>query len=197
MNLRKKAWLFGAALIAIGGLAGSAQAADPDTPEAPVVDAAPTPEQYEALGWYLRGDAGWSFLQWSGGDDDSALAIGGGVGYQFNPNLRADVRADWSGEYDIGAGADMSMTTVLGNMYFDFANESIFTPYVGAGLGYGWAPIDGGEDKDGLTYSLMAGSSIDLSESISLDVGYRFREIIDNGADPIDHSVLGGFRFKF
>jgi opacity protein-like surface antigen len=194
MNLRKKAWLVGAALIAIGGLAGSAQAADPDTP---VVDAAPTPEQYEALGWYLRADAGWSFLQWYGGRDDDALTAGVGVGYQFTPNIRGDIRGDWAGDYNIGGGADMSMTTVLGNLYYDFPNDSFLTPYVGAGIGYGWAPIDGGEDKEGLAYSLMAGSSIDLSESMSLDVGYRFREIIDSGADPMDHSILGGFRFKF
>jgi opacity protein-like surface antigen len=185
-----KSWLLAAALLTGlgGGFAGAAKAADIDTP---------TPEQYEALGWYLRGDAGWSFLDWSGGDNDNALALGGGVGYQFNPNLRWDARVDWSGNYDIGAGADMSMTTVLGNLYFDFANDSIFTPYVGAGAGYGWAPIDGGVDKDGFAFSLMAGSSIDLSESISLDVGYRFREIVDKGSDPKDHSILGGFRFKF
>jgi opacity protein-like surface antigen len=184
----KKSWLFGAALVAIGGFAGSAQAADIDTP---------TPEQYEALGWYLRADAAWSFLQWYGGRDDDALGVGGGVGYQFTPNIRADVRGDWSGDYNIGGGADMSMTTVLGNLYYDFPNDSFLTPYLGAGIGYGWAPIDGGEDKEGLAYSLMAGSSIDLSESVSLDVGYRFREIIDSSADPMDHSVMGGVRFKF
>ncbi len=90
------------------------------------------------MGFYLRGDLGWSFLEWSGGDDDSAVSLGGGVGYQFNDNMRADVTVDWAGEYDVAPGADMSTTTVLGNLYFDWANDSAFTPYVGAGLGYGW-----------------------------------------------------------
>ena len=91
------------------------------------------------MGFYLRGDLGWSFLDW--GDDDSAFAVGGGVGYQFNDYLRSDLRVDWSGDYDIGDGADASLTTVLGNIYFDWANDSIFTPYVGAGAGYGWASM--------------------------------------------------------
>ena len=111
-------------------VAVSAQAADLQ----PEVTAA----ESEAIGFYLRGDLGWSFLEWSGGSDDSAVSFGGGVGYQFNPNMRADVTADWAGDYGVAPGADMSTTTVLGNLYFDWANDSAFTPYVGAGLGYGW-----------------------------------------------------------
>jgi len=66
--------------------------------------------------------------------------------------------------------------------------------YIGAGAGYGWTSVDNGNDKNGFTYSLMAGVSVDLSESVALDAGYRYRDIIDAGDD---HSVLGGIRFKF
>ena len=173
-------------------LAVAAQAADPSVPEP---ETAPPAEEYQAMGFYLRGDLGWSFLDW--GDDDNAFAVGGGVGYQFNNYLRSDVRVDWSGDYDIGNGADASLTTVLGNIYFDWANDSIFTPYVGAGAGYGWASVDNGSDDDGFAYSLMAGASIDMSESISLDLGYRYRELMISGENPSDHSGLAGIRFKF
>jgi opacity protein-like surface antigen len=172
------------------GLAVAAQAADPYQPEP-----APTPEQYQAMGFYLRGDLGWSFLDW--GDDDSAFTAGGGVGYQFNEYLRSDLRVDWSGDYDIGNGADASLTTVLGNVYFDWANDSIFTPYVGAGAGYGWASVDNGQDDDGFAYALMAGASIDMSDSIAVDLGYRYRELMIGGENPSDHSGLAGIRFKF
>jgi opacity protein-like surface antigen len=186
MSLLRTA-IFGSVLTV--GFAVPALAADLPPQEAP------TPQQYQEMGFYLRGDAGWSFLQW--GDDDNALTVGAGIGYQFNPYLRSDLRVDWSGNYSVAPGADLDMTTVLGNMYVDIPTGSMFTPYVGAGVGYGWASIDGGEDKNGLTYSLMAGVSVDLSESIALDAGYRYREIIDSGEDPKDHSVLGGIRFKF
>jgi opacity protein-like surface antigen len=173
------------------GLAAPAFAADLTPPQ----QEAPSPEQYEQMGFYLRGDAGWSFLQWR--DNDNAVDIGGGVGYQWNPYLRSDLRIDWSGNYNVAPGADASITTVLGNLYVDLPNESIFTPYVGVGAGYGWASVDQGEDKNGFAYSLMAGVSVDLSESVALDAGYRYREIMDSGVDPKDHSILGGIRFKF
>ena len=119
---------------------GIAHAADPYQPAPVVVEEAP----YEdTLGFYLRGDIGWSFLEWSGGKDDNAFTGGGGVGYQFTQNLRGDVRVDWSGDYDIGPNADLSTTTLLGNMYFDIPTETIFTPYVGGGAGWGWASVDG------------------------------------------------------
>lgn len=174
------------------GLAVAAQAADVTPPEPETVV---TPEQYQAMGFYLRGDLGWSFLDW--GDKDNAFAVGGGVGYQFNDYLRSDVRVDWSGDYDIGNDADANLTTVLGNLYFDWKNDSIFTPYIGAGAGYGWVSADDGLSDDGFTYALMGGVSVDMSQSIALDFGYRYRELMISGENPADHSALAGIRFKF
>ncbi len=176
------------ALLALGVLAGvstTAMAADADVP----------PDTYAAMGFYLRGDAGWSWLNY-GGPDDSALTLGGGVGYQYNENLRADLRVDWAGNYDKGA-SDTAVSTVTGNMYLDIPTGSMITPYLGAGLGYGWAPNDRGRDQEGFAYALMAGASVDLTESLSADVGYRYREIMDNGQNPREHQVLMGLRYKF
>src|SRR5262245_3189659 len=84
------------------GLAAPAFAADLPQQEAP------TPEQYQQMGFYLRGDLGWSFLQWR--DGDNAVDVGGGIGYQFTPYLRSDVRVDWSGDYDIAPNSSASIT---------------------------------------------------------------------------------------
>lgn len=174
-------------------LQGVARAADPYQPPPAVVEE----EVVDNTGFYVRGDLGWSFLDWNQGKNDSAFTGGGGVGYQFNDNLRTDLRADWSGEYNVGWGADMSTATVLGNLYFDIPTQSIFTPYVGAGAGWGWANIQDGPNDDGFTYSLMAGASIDLSESIDLDLGYRFLDIGVDGSNIQDHQILSGVRLKF
>jgi hypothetical protein len=118
------------ALLALGVLTGvstTAFAADADVPA----------DTYAAMGFYLRGDAGWSWLNYSG-PDDSAFAVGGGVGYQYNEYLRADLRADWAGNFNKGA-SDTAVSTVTGNMYLDIPTGSMITPYLGAGLGYGWA----------------------------------------------------------
>ena len=151
----------------------------------------------EAMGLYLRGDLGWSFLDWSGGSDDSALSLGGGVGYQFNPNMRADLTMDWAGDYKVAPGADMSTTTVLGNLYFDWANDTAFTPYVGAGLGYGWVDNTPSGNHSGLAYGLTAGVAMDLTQNVAIDLGYRFRDTMISGSDPMEHQIVAGVRFSF
>jgi opacity protein-like surface antigen len=148
-------------------------------------------------GFYLRGDAGASFLNWSGGDDDTSWVAGGGFGYQFNDNFRADMTTDWSGDYSIAPGAKLDTTVVLGNVYFDWKNDSMFTPYVGGGLGYGWAQGKGFKDDSGFAAGLAAGVAIDMTSNLSLDVGYRFRNIMIDGNDPREHQVTAGIRFKF
>jgi opacity protein-like surface antigen len=177
------------ALAAVGLLAALSVPALATDPYEPPSDA--------IAGWYLRGDIGWSFLDW-GPSHDSAFVGGGGVGYRFNENLRTDLRADWAGLYDSPTGSnDISITTVLGNLYFDVPTGTAFTPYVGAGAGYGWGTYDGGKDKDGLAYALMAGTSVGLSDQLSLDVGYRFRSIMSTGKNPMEHQFLAGLRYEF
>ncbi len=169
------------ALLGLGLLAGTvAPAAAADYTPEPVVTAS---------GLYLRGDAGWSWLS-TDEDDDSVLVLGGGIGYQFYDNLRTDLRADWAGLGD----DDSSFTTVLGNVYFDIPLETIITPYLGAGLGYGWVESSGNDD-DGAAFALMAGVEVNLTENLSADVGYRYRQILSE--DVYDHEALVGLRFGF
>jgi opacity protein-like surface antigen len=170
---------------------GSAQAAD-------IAPDVPSEVETSASGLYVRGDIGWSFLEWSGGSDDNAFVGGGGIGYQYNENFRMDVTADWAGEYEIAPGADISTTTLLGNAYYDFANDSMFTPYIGAGVGYGWVNGSGGAaDKDGLALGLTTGVAVDLTNNLAVDVGYRFRDIMTSGSDTMEHQATVGLRVKF
>lgn len=157
----------------------------------------PAPVESEAMGLYLRGDAGVSFLEWSGGDDDMGMVFGGGIGYRYNDWMRADITVDWAGKYDVGAADKMSTTTVLGNLYYDFANESAFTPYVGAGVGYGWVRNTPTGNDSGLAVGLTAGVAVDLTQNVALDVGYRFRDTFISGANPMEHQVAAGIRFSF
>jgi opacity protein-like surface antigen len=111
--------------------------------------------------------------------------------------MRADLRLDWAGDYDVAPGADLSVSSVLGNLYFDWVNNSSFTPYVGAGLGYGWTNASPGNDKDGFAYGLMAGVTVDLTDNIAIDTEYRFRDVMVSGSDPYEHQIMTGLRFEF
>ena len=177
--------------VVLAPAAVTAQAADLD----PDVPAAADPAM---MGLYLRADAGWSFLEWSGGNDDNAFVAGGGVGYRYSDNVRADVTADWSGDYRIAPGAEISTTTVLGNVYFDWANDSMFTPYIGVGAGYGWVNGSGtAGDDSGFAVGAAAGISIDLTNNLAVDTGYRFRDIMVSGSDTKEHQATVGLRFSF
>lgn len=150
--------------------------------------------------WYLRGDLGWSWLNWDGGDNDGAMTGGGGIGYAYGNGVRADLRLDYSGEYKTGTGLapqEFSTTTALTNAYYDFQVSDIASPYVGAGLGWGWAGNGKAGDDDGLTWALMAGLNLRMTDSIMADVGYRYRDIMLSGDDLTDHSVMAGVRFSF
>jgi opacity protein-like surface antigen len=181
----KRAVLYASAgLFLIGSLA---KGADSDLSMSPETD----------LGsFYVRGDIGWSFLEWNGWQDDSAPTVGGGAGYMWNEVLRSDVRLDWSGNYDMTI-TDLGATTLLGNSYIDIPLDLTFIPYAGAGIGWGWVDNNGTGDESGFTYGLMAGAIFELSNRLALDTGYRFREILLDGSDFTDHLVTAGALFRF
>ena len=160
-------------------LSGTALAADAYAPEAVIT----------ASNWYLRADGGFSWLN-TDHDKVNAGVIGGGVGYQFNDNLRTDLRVDYAG---IGNDDDM-LTTVLGNVYFDIPTSTVMTPYLGAGVGYGWAS-NPTEDKNGVAFGLMAGVAVRITDNVSADLGYRYRQIISE--DAYDNEALIGLRYSF
>jgi opacity protein-like surface antigen len=173
----------------------SASAADMDAGVDAGVPAAADPGM---IGLYLRADLGWSFLQWDGGLDDNALVGSAGVGYKVNDNIRGDITFEKSGDYDVAAGSTLATTAVMGNVYFDWANDTMFTPYVGVGAGYGWVDGTGAvADDSGIALGLAAGVSVDLTANLAVDVGYRFRDVMIAGPDTQEHQVLAGFRFGF
>ena len=171
------------ALLGLGLMASltstAALAADAYAPE-PVVTAS---------SFYLRGDMGWSWLN-TENNADSVFLLGGGVGYKFNENLRTDARIDYAGigndHHDFGS--------VLGNVYFDIPTQTVVTPYVGAGIGYGWSD-DRGDEESGVTFALMAGVEVNITDNLSADVGYRYRQIISS--ETYANEALVGLRYGF
>lgn len=185
MKVLKTVLLTGAMSIA---LVGAASAAD-------II-----PEQFSSpsnSSWYLRGDVGWAFLDFGGGADGDDVTFGGGVGYQYNENLRADLRIDYAGDFDVGAGTELGFGTVLGNVYFDLPLGNQLTPYVGVGVGYGWADFQPGPTREGVAYAFMGGLSFNMTHNFAIDAGYRYRSVTVGGPDVSDHSLLAGVRYTF
>ena len=135
-------------------------------------------------------------MTWSEGSDDSAFIGGGGIGYQFNEYFRTDLRVDWTGEYKFEfccwSTNNYDFVTTTGNVYVDIPTGAGVTPYLGAGLGYTAANSD-----TGFTAAGMAGVAIGITESVDLDVGFRFLNISAEGADIQAYQGFGGVRFGF
>ena len=178
----------------LGAMAGSALAADAYYP------GAPTAEAYAYSGFYLRGDAGWSWLN-SNRLDNGSIDFGLGIGYQWGPMFRTDVRAEYyftDPDWDRGGPALLAATF---NGYVDFPLDYVIKPYVGVGIGYGVSSTKF-DSEHGAVTALMGGITFDFNRYVALDVGYRFRSIATEGGfinenGVHDHSVTGGLRVKF
>ena len=109
--------------------------------------------------------------------------------------MRVDGRIDSTKQYN--SDEQFGSTTMLGNLYYDFQVSDVASPYVGVGLGWGWLGDGKTGDDDGRTWALMGGLNMSVTDAITGDVGYRYREIQLDGANVDDHSVLAGLRYAF
>jgi opacity protein-like surface antigen len=164
---------------------------------------------------------------------DDGFTAGIAVGAQINEWLRGEV--ELSGNWHDAEGAiDTSVppttTTLDGDETALFALANLWLevpiglgplrPYAGGGVGFGRLDLDietsGGstlfDDADwGFAWQLGAGVAFDVSESIAIDLGYRYKrienadiEVHDDWAtgeevekDYKSHNFLVGLRFGF
>ncbi|GLK82138.1 outer membrane protein [Ancylobacter defluvii] len=211
-------WMRGVAalgLVAGLGLApgGAAMAADPAA-TLPADDfsaddlLAKAPQVEESRFWYLRLDAGYVFNETPdiGGSLDDAGLIGIGIGGRFSDWLRLDLTADYRTQADYaidGVAGETSVATLLANAYVDLGTWHQITPYVGAGIGLGYADLDapGFGSGWGLAWGAMGGVAVELAPNWQLDLGYRYLSLenVDLGGglpelDQAAHEIRIGLR---
>jgi opacity protein-like surface antigen len=118
--------------------------------------------------------------------------LGAAVGVKWNDVLRTELELShsvWAIDhatptYD-GASGNINATYLLGNVWADLPTQSAFTPYVGGGLGVGWANADvtiGGHEglingNSSLAFQIGAGVKFAASDKVDIDIGYRFKDL--------------------
>ena len=165
------------------------------------------------------------------------VPFGLAVGYDFNP-VRAELEYAYRAkkeffneteEYGDLSGSlkgKLGVETLFLNGYYDIHNSSSITPYVGLGLGLAklsyeaaldikaggsslyWERLSGTKTK--FAWNIGAGAAWQLSDLLSLDLGYRYADFgkftVESGPgfylDNFDvkssaHEVLLGLRFSF
>ncbi len=120
----------------------------------------------------------------------------------------------------VRATSDLNSHTLMVNGYYDFKNQSKFTPFVGAGLGMSWNKTDTdgtviatgasevvSRSESSFAWNLGAGVAYELTENMSLDTMYRYTDLGDavwgrssaelTSKDITSHELTVGLRFKF
>lgn len=160
---------------------------------------------------------------WNGG-----FLIGGALGVKVTESLRAEIEVSYQeidaddAVYTNPAGVafpysgdgQSEAVFLLGNLWYDFDIGVPLMPYIGGGIGVAFVDQDithtsgfpfgpDGSDES-FAFQLGAGLKYYVTESIALEVSYRFRGIVDidirskqpgsahRNQDLYTHNVLGG-----
>ena len=167
-----------------------------------------------------------------GVDEYSQFTLGGALalGYDFNSQFGVPVRAEVEyalrgnseKSWNYGRGMDFkgawNASTLFLNLYYDFRNSTAFTPYVGAGLGMAFnyanytfsSPGYHGnfdEHSTNFAWNVGAGVAYDITDSLAVDLGYRYVNLgyyevdLPDGAklknQPCNHEFMLGLRYTF
>ncbi len=154
------------------------------------------------------------------------------VGYDIFTNYSLPARVEVEGYY-LGRGEESGRTQNLGggdfnyslesqakglflNGYFDLHNSSIFTPYIGGGIGPSWVRSNGHLQGSGtpantetnLAWNVALGMAAELNYNASVEFGYRYarfgeaRTGISARGEYLDstlgvHQIMLGLRYGF
>lgn len=118
---------------------------------------------------------------------DTGYIVGGAIGTTVLPHLRGEVefsvvKSTITEFYTIPIpeGIDSTGYNLLGNLWYDVDTNTMFMPYIGGGIGWGYDVVTGdGADEEintsGFIYQLGAGVRIPAAENVAFDLGYRYR----------------------
>jgi opacity protein-like surface antigen len=140
----------------------------------------------------------------------SKLADGGAyavsLGWQFHPMIRTELEVGYRNNNVSNATGEARTWTYMANGYWDIKNNSIVTPYLGAGLGYANSSLHqgGSTDTDGaFVWQAIAGASVSLTNNWALTADYRYIDTTNfkyNDANHFDYTaseIRGGLRYTF
>lgn len=149
---------------------------------------------------------------------DAGYTVGGALGYMMeNYRIEGEI-AYQANDVESGNGIpvppgysmEASVLTFLVNGYLDIDTGGPFTPFVTAGLGAAKIEFDmtgePSEDDTVFAYQLGAGIGFAVSESVTLDLRYRYLGLADmeftDGSDKIEveaasHNITLGLRVAF
>jgi opacity protein-like surface antigen len=129
----------------------------------------------------------------------------GEIGYQYNEIDKVRVN---NNSYNVNNNGEIYNWNFMANGYYDFHNQSAFTPFVMAGIGVVYVELDpkngiNNDDDTVFAYQFGAGVAYALSDTVNLTASYRYfaaddPEFYNNQkVDYASNNFLLGATFKF
>jgi opacity protein-like surface antigen len=133
----------------------------------------------------LKEHSGSNTLQAPEFEFDVGFGLGGAVGYRVSPYFRTELELAWrDNEFDnIGGFTPLDIDdskyysqqsiALMANAYLQYPNQTLFTPYVGAGIGavYVKSPL---KEYDVIIQQVLTGQEIEGRRSEEWTLGYQF-----------------------
>jgi len=176
---------------------------------------------FGANGLYVSGNIGAAFLTDSDikvsgfptveASFDTGFAASAAIGTSINKfRLEGELsyqKNDFDEVESFSVDGDFTALTLLLNGYYEFNNDSAFTPYLTAGIGYSNVEVDGdgfdgSEDDNVFAYQLGAGIGYAASDNVTIDAKYRYfatadPDFGDAEAEVASHNIYLGIRVNF
>lgn len=150
---------------------------------------------------------------------DPGLSLSGLIGHEFGTGFRLEGEVNYK-KADTDKFKSVWMTRnlysdfrslgMMVNAYYDFQPSMVFTPYVGAGLGFANinmsnADVNGSRiwNSDSATafaYQIGFGGNVMISRRMAFDLGYRYFGTNDFDIDRVSsnlssHNILFGLKY--
>ncbi len=102
----------------------------------------------------------------------------------------------------VGYSDEISSSSVMGNLYYNLVEIPFFRIYLNGGLGYTDFNSNIVKDDGNFSYSLGFGAGFTLSETFTINVGYRYHDmgrskILDKRVHFYSNDIYIGIRVGF
>ena len=180
-------------------VAGVSVAAAADLPSKKAAPAPAVSDAFNINGWYAGGYVGGNVNKIDSNMtyDTTAKVVGGVVGYEWNKYFRTEATFD----YNTKAAPTTTKTgqTVFGNAVVGYPVGFGVTPYLLAGVGYGFGSWDKvvGSNADRTLYNVGGGIRYDLTKAFELDGRYRYINSLSDSKFTNNQIVTLGVNYKF
>jgi hypothetical protein len=120
---------------------------------------------------------------------DTAVGVGGRVGFRLAPHFAVESMVEWSGDFSDVSGLDLTTTLVAMNGRYYILTDQ-WQPYVSVGMGWGFWQVDPGPSENGFVARFGGGLDYYFSETWGLTGEFAYN-VSTGDVDEFNYMSLG------